>query len=304
MDAVLIPTFNRPEFLTLALDCILHSDIPKGMTFVFQIDYGHDPDVVKVIDRFDNNLVKKYGQNAPKIVKSFTLKSKFPSKSKLSYNILTGYRNAVGYSDRYVYMIEDDVMIGESFWQFHEWVHDHSDTAKAFGEGGLFCSIGSKNPNREVKQTNDVKLWYTSSGDYASVGVCFHKDVLKDIVLPHANEKYFSFPARYIKNTIGLQGISAMYPEQAGLIRRLQIKSGLPIAFPYVPRAFHSGFYGKNRKGYEIKGTLEDRIDAVRDIAFNIVRLRETVKERWVRDSEPCSLEAYDERLMFDQHYS
>lgn len=296
MYSTLIPVYNRPEFLTLALECISHADIPKGMTFVFQIDYGHDPQVVKVIDKFDNDLVKKYGQQAPRIVKVFTQKSKYPSRAKLSYNILTGYRNAVRHSTKYVFMIEDDVMIGESFFNWHIKVHEDRE---------LFCSIASKNPNREVKETNDVNEWYTSSGDYASIGLCYDRKVLTEIILPHANEKYFTYSAQYIKNEIGMQGISSMYPEQAGLIRRLQIISELPIAFPYVPRAFHSGFYGKNRKGFvEVTGTLEEKVQQVRRIAFNVEELRKSVKERWVRDSMPCSLEAYDEeRLIFDTHY-
>ena len=96
---------------------------------------------------------------------------------------------------------------------------------------------------------------------------------------------------KFPNNTFG-----EAFAEQDGLIRRIQQKEansgGMQIAFPHVPKAFHAGFYGKNR-GQRISGTLEERTNKIRSIIFDDEMMR-TVNKGSVHlyeDSIPVNLE-------------
>jgi len=286
MDIVLIPTFNRAEMLNLCLEQIERA-APDNVQFLFQIDYGYDTEILKVID----SRLKRYNK-----IKSFTPNHGY-RKAKLSYNILEGYKKAAELSTGFVFMIEDDVMVGKSFFEWHQEVHRQRE---------LFCSIGSKNPNRDVRELDGEDIYYTSDGDYASIGVCYRKELIQDVISIHGNPSYYEDMFGYIGRVVGFQPYGKSWPEQAGMIRRLQLRSGLPIAFPYIPRAFHAGYYGKNRgNNNKPKGNLEARTEQARSVAFDYERLKGAVaKPKWADDSRPCSLEGYnEENLIFDTHY-
>jgi len=286
MDIVLIPTFNRHEMLNLCLEQIENA-APKDVAFMFAIDYGHDRQVVEVID----SRLKGYEK-----IKVFTKKHGY-NQAKLSYNILEGYKRAAELTDEFVFMIEDDVMIGKSFFDWHRQVQSQKD---------LFCSVASKNPNRDVRDIDDEGMYYTSDGDYASIGICYRKEVIQDIIAIHANASYYGDMFGYIGRVVGFEPYGKSWPEQAGMIRRLQLRSGKPIAFPYIPRAFHAGYYGKNRgRDNRPYGTIHEKSEQVREIAFNYENLKKAVKKpQWAEDSKPCSLEGFnEENLIFDTHY-
>ena len=49
---VLIPCYNRPEFLTLVLDFIKIADGSEKYIYYFLIDHGYDKDIIKIINKF------------------------------------------------------------------------------------------------------------------------------------------------------------------------------------------------------------------------------------------------------------
>ncbi len=246
MDIALIPCATRPEMLHHCLERIkLCKDRPKVL---FHVDFKHDKDIFTVIESYP-------------FEKEVIVNSRH-AWNKLPVNILRGYREAVNRTDDLVYMIEDDVMISTDFFNWHKKVHEV--------EKEIFCSIGSRNNNhdRSLDLEQDPSKYYKSHLTYQSLGVCFQKEILIDYVLPHANDSYYSNNQKYCPENYPASQLGNQWCEQAGLIRRIQEYNRFPIVYPFLPRAYHAGFYGKNRRG-RITGHIRKKIVKVGNIIFS-----------------------------------
>ena len=86
-------------------------------------------------------------------------------------NILRGYGEAVKRAKRYIFMIEEDMLIANDFFKWHYEVQEAQD---------LFCSIASKNNNlnQNLILSPELNRYYTSHITYQSLGVCFKKEVV------------------------------------------------------------------------------------------------------------------------------
>ena len=261
---VIIVAYNRPQFLQLCLERIQLSEGAENNQYIFALDYGYDPAIRSVINSFPFNHMIIETPN-----KGYTI-------GKQSFNVLNSWLVATQYGELCC-MIEDDVMIGTDFFKWHETVHKLNPD--------LFAAVGTKNHNTRVTVNNDLNAYYvTRNMDYQSLGVSIRSDVINQYIKPHFNKSYFIDPVNYCTRVFPPSEIGSAFAEQDGLIRR--IKSGLPVAFPCVPRAFHSGFYGKNR-GTKRKFTVEQ----LRTIIFDPVAMRNHCgKPEYFYDSEPVNL--------------
>lgn len=254
MNVVVIPCFNRPEFISICLELIQKAE-QGDLLYLFQVDFGYDPQVVEVIERFPLKKEIKY-------TPSHTL------QNKQSYSLLMGYENALQHNPDKIYLIEDDIFIANDFFIWHE---------KNIGNN--FASIATKNHNAEIISTGDLAASYTMS-EYQSLGVCFQKSSIEEI-LSGITEEYYKDPKRYLKNRFPNSPISIGYCEQDGLIRRIIQDKNHQVVFADVPRAFHAGYWGKSR-GVKPSGILEERICEVRLTAFDTLIMK--------GDSEPVLL--------------
>jgi hypothetical protein len=85
--------------------------------------------------------------------------------------------------------------------------------------------------------------------------------------------------------------VSLGYVEQASLLRRIQEVCDQPIAYPATPRAFHAGFYGRNRPG-GIAGALKERVRRLDTMIYDSSAMRgAALSERYAADSEPVPLD-------------
>lgn len=272
----LIPTWRRPEFLWHCLKNIQRAHGAERYTYLFRVDTGHDPDVLKVIDAFPLGKVVSMTKRTP-----YQL-------AKQSYSLLTGYQQAAQMTDSLVVMVEEDVMVRQDFFEFHEQMHAaHSD---------LFCSIAVANPNRRMTDEGQEDAYYLSGGDYCSIGVAFKPEVLRQVVLPHATSSYYSQPIAHCLKAFPGSPFGQAFAEQDGLIRRIQWKTQfgdhMPIAWPWKARAYHAGFYGKNR-GSGPRGTLSERIATVAEVIYSDEAMRTFAKHpEWYEDSRPINLTA------------
>lgn len=255
MDVVVIPCFNRPEFLSVCLELIHKAVGAEENLYLFQVDFGYDPEVLSVIEKFP---MQKEIQKTP--VHRF--------KNKQSYSLLKGYENALKHNPQKIYLIEDDVFIANDFFLWHR---------KNLGEN--FASIATKNHNTDRRPSTDLAATYTMS-EYQSLGVCFHAESLR-VILKDITDDYYSNPQGYIQKMFPENKIPVLYSEQDGLIRRIIQKNNYQVIYPDVPRAFHAGYYGKSR-GKKPMGNLEQRIKQVRQIAFDPLIMK--------GDSEPVLL--------------
>ncbi len=245
-NIALISCATRPEMLHHCLKRIkLCKDRPK---ILFHVDFKHDKDIFTVIASYPHE-------------KEVVVNIRHPY-NKLPVNILRGYSIACDKTDDLVFMIEDDVMISTDFFNWHTKVHEK--------EPDIFCSIASRNNNhdRALELEPDTNKYYKSHLTYQSLGVCFKKDILTELVLPHANDSYYSNNQGYCISNFQ-SDLGESWCEQAGLIRRIQERNGKhPIVYPFLPRAYHAGFYGKNRRG-KITGLLPKKIVKVGNIIFS-----------------------------------
>lgn len=272
-DVVLIPTYSRPEFLTITLEHIEQNPDAKEYLYIFALDAWFKRELLQVIQRFRNKGFSVHERRTPRT--SYKL-------GKQSHNVLTGYKLAQEKAKEFVFLIEEDIFVANDFFKWHKAVHSDNPN--------LFCSIGSRNHNTIFRTSDNLNHYYTSHLDYQSWGVCFRKEKL-DLILQHAKEDYYNDPVKYIEKRFPNSKIGKYFVEQDGLIRRVQEELYQhPIAFPHVPRAFHGGFYGYNR-GRKIEGTLAKKIEELRRICFSDSEMKKVNTPRFYEDSRPENLD-------------
>lgn len=277
MDTVLVTAFVRPEFLWLCLEHIVAANGYNDNHYIINLDYR--------FRRSNLDVIRKFSKHFNKLTILKTQNVDIPPVSKQSHAVLEGYRFAQQESTGLVYMIEEDVMIADHFFDWHKAIHRL--------EPDIYCAIGTRNNNTNVAPINDYSKYYLQRGDYQSLGVSFKKHKLNE-VLAHANNKYYHDPFKYCKSNWPNSPIGAQFVEQDGLHRR--VMGDQEVAFSYDGFAFHAGFYGYNRKGkFRVTGSISEKVAKIRDIAFNANKLKEMVAAseygmHYYYDSEPVPL--------------
>lgn len=271
-DVVVIPCWRRPEFLWHCLDNLTQASGFEDLHVMFRPDTGYHPENLEVIHGFAAKL--------PSYEVSYPTPSPF-RRTKQSANVLMGYVRAAARAKRYVFLVEEDVMVSRDFFQWHRAVH--------LSNKPLFCSIAAKNPHRSIAETDDLQSYYLSSKDYCPYGVCFDKAVIQRRLVPHVNMRYFSRPKPYLRRNFPGSSVSIGYVEQDGLIRRIQEAAEIPIAYPCVPRAYDAGFYGYNRPG-AVEGDLQTRIRRLGETIYNENVLQEAAGPVHGKNCIPISL--------------
>jgi hypothetical protein len=265
-DILIIPTFSRPEMLWVCLDYI--AKCPEANLL----------DIRVCVDTHENNF------RHPDLRDIATVLSKFPTLHVdmtvrsphgyygNSYNVLSAYRDAYDTHAQYVFMVEDDIMVAKDFFEWHYSVQKELRNC--------FCSIGTLNqrspiPNIPVTE----KGFYTSYKDYASWGVCFRREVLRNIIR-HAHPDYFSHMEYYIRHHLSGFGFDSEYCEQDGLIvREMGREKGFSI-YPTKAHAQHVGWYGYHRTAsVRPEGSLEERYHHVKKVVSDPVELKKHVHD-------------------------
>lgn len=243
-------------------------------TYIFLFDHGFSPELYEVVRDFP------YPHS---VVEQRQVKYRI---AKQSYNLLNGYARAAHHNSGLVIMIEEDVMVATDFFTYHHQVHEV--------QPDLFCSIAVANPNRTIQDTGDGNEYYLGNFDYCSLGVAFKADTINHDILPVVNERYYVNPIAFVADNFKGCPLSTNFAEQDGLIRRIQWQLGpaRPTAFPYQPKAYHAGFYGKNR-GPGPNGTLQSRIEFLSRVIYSDKAMRTFAKHpEWYEDSKPINLTA------------
>lgn len=276
MNVVLIPAFNRPEFLWLCLEHIIKNSDYNENHYIINLDKGYRRQNIDVINAFRKhfNSLEKY-----------EIKTNVNGVAKQSHGLLKGFQYAQSKSSDLVYMIEEDIMVSDQFFRWHKAIHQR--------EPNIYCSIATRNNNTRLAPVNDYSKYYLMKGDYQSLGVCFKRDQLNHI-LKHANNSYYNAPFHYCATHWPKSPISNNFVEQDGLHRRILIELDLDVAFSYDGFAFHGGYYGYHRTVRET-GTMEQKIEKIRNIIFNPVTMKEKVLANghplaYYYDSEPVPL--------------
>ncbi|HEX4049795.1 MAG TPA: hypothetical protein VHY19_02815 [Steroidobacteraceae bacterium] len=274
-DVVLIPCWRRPEFLWHCLDNLARAAGIDQLHVLFRADTGYDRAIHEVIAEFASHFA------------SYQVDEPVPcpyKRSKQSANVLGGYLLAAQLSRRYVFMVEEDIMVARDFLRWHY--------AVQAAQPRLFCSIATRNTNRNVPDNAEPEIYYLTSADYCSLGVCFERSVIGTLIAPHVTRAYFADPRSYCERTFPGSRLATGF-EQDGLIRRIQESEGdrRPIAYAYRPRGFHAGFFGYHRPG-SVPGDLTQRIGQVGEVIYNVEAMRAAAnRPEAFYDSVPVPLE-------------
>jgi hypothetical protein len=275
MDTLLIPTWQRPEFLEHCLRNLHNTGDLRTVKIMFLLDHGYSKEVETIIADHQHEFGDHTIVRRPKTGNTIT---------KQSRNLLQGYLTAAEDNDGLVFLVEEDIMVARDFFRYHREVHAQ--------QPDLFCSLSPWNHNRAVTTTEDPEAYYLTTMDYCSWGVAFKASAIREHLAPHVGPAYYSAPSSYCKRTFPNASPCIRGIEQDGLIRRIQdqLCHAAPIAYPHVPRAFHAGYYGYNRRKF-IRGTLSQRIEAVGQTIYDPERMREAcLTEDFFKDSTPIDL--------------
>lgn len=282
-DIVIMPSYFRPEYIALALE------------YLAAADGAQEKEVWVGQDRHTNDAGYQL-QELPlvkQVVNAYILSGKFKAVRYIEHpatpyignpsNFLDLYAEAFLAPDvRYVYLVEDDVLVSKDFFRWHEAIQERED---------LFVSVGwhcVRNP--EVKASTDPTEYITSFRDYSSIGVCWKREKLAPLV-SHARTEYYRDMAGYLRTAFPGSPVPAgQWTEQAGVITRLLHETGdRLVAWPSLRRCSHVGVSGYHRpRGHRFTGGLGERVEALR-AAVSDTRIQGMSKD-FVDDIEPVTV--------------
>lgn len=175
------------------------------------------------------------------------------------YNILGALKNGYETGAKYVFLVEEDVFVAPSFFQWHWQRHEEDD---------YFVTCG----RRHGRMPLDF---------YSNPGTCYSRAALSQIV-PHIGDEFFrdtkTYLDKHFPTMIGKDGNL-----DDGLIRKVQrtVKGKVLCAVP--PIAFHQGFhYYQKFSEYKIEGPIQTRIAKLRELLPKI-----DPQGRYTADYEP-----------------
>lgn len=258
-DVVIVPTFDRPEFLWLCLENIaaadgwqdsvilvcedIHADKPKSFTVEIEM--------LATIRYFE----KVFGQN-------FRYRHMTPHTTYgNSLNLLRAFQESECCGYELICVVEDDVLVTKDFFLWNQRLFDLPLKPWVVCAGRLNRSLNFESNGRYAmdESIRDVMMCKSVVGAYNSWATCFPRSSVT------------SFLKEITCDTDFKPGV-----EQDMLIQDYMRKHKLSSAWPYVPRAFHVGWYSYHRNGGIIpQGTLEQRVSVLRSIVMKQSKLRE-----------------------------
>ena len=246
-DIILIPTYKRPEYLAVCLQHIMAAPSNVQRCIFVQHDF-HVGDSTQ--DMNDSRWIATFLDDCS----AFSILQTHTRQGN-SFNCFSLYRKALALPDvRYIYLIEDDVIVASDFFRWHEAVNARVD---------YFSTIGWKClRNPEVKMIEDQKAYIESARDYASIGVCWKPSRLAEFI-QHDVDSYYQNQSHYLAAAFPGSPIpSWQWTEQDGIVMRMMAENkGRLNAWPVVPRCAHIGVQGYHRQGgHKFTGSLSDRI--------------------------------------------
>lgn len=229
MDTVLITTYNRPDYLRLCLEYLTRADGIENKEIRIYVDRGR-------------SLVREYYEVLGDFCNSLHIASIFRPEHSYrgnTFNTLEAYKEAYQTDAKFVYLVEDDVLVTPDFFQWHEAIQNTGD---------YLCSIAYRclRNSQARKDITDPQAYFTTACDFASIGCCWRRTRLASVV-EHAKKEYYENLEAYIMKHFHDNRFFTCFTEQDGLIMRVLGATNGIVAWPYIPRCYHIGFAGYNR---------------------------------------------------------
>jgi hypothetical protein len=175
-----------------------------------------------------------------------------------SYNVLSALQKAAQYAEGKVYLIEDDVLVTPDFFEWNDMVFNQYD-AKVVCAGRLNRSLNFRfnGPDAMDESIRDVNAVKKVVGAYNSWATCFSLSFME-----------------MFKDSIDQFKMRPGFEQDTMIQDRMRICKIASI-WPYVPRAYHMGWYSYHRTGgFRPQGTLEQRVKDFQKVMSNSTKLR------------------------------
>jgi hypothetical protein len=171
-----------------------------------------------------------------------------------SFNVLEAFREAYATDARYVYLLEDDVLVMPDYFEWHEEAQEkwHPFVSCA-GRINRSLNFAMNGPEAIDETYKSPLACVRSSTAYISWATCFRRDLL-GTALAHIYPGWYEKVAPGNEQDIFIQDLMRSIPSGHGC-----------SVWPYVPRAYHMGWYSYHRTaGMKFNGTLEEKVAALR----------------------------------------
>jgi len=253
-DVVLVTTFYRPEYLWTVLQALADADGGADKEVWVAHDHHHN-EGNRDAARSENEQIAAHFKDV--FAKFRWIDRETHSYEGNSYNCLELYKEAHGSDFRFVYLVEDDIVVEKDFFRWHEAVQ---------AKGDYLCSVGRLQTTRpDLIKSDDPSAYVESGSDYTSWGSCWRREKLS-FLMEHCQGFYYRNMTGYIINRFPDSSLGHIWTEQDGLIRRVLMEGKHLTASPCVKRAYHIGITGYHRaKGYQFTGTLSERVQKLND---------------------------------------
>ena len=285
-DIIIVPTYDRPEMLWVCLEKLRAA---RGIGENKEIWICEDKHYEKEKDGW---LTFEYATLLPYferefgryMFRHFYFEPHGPSYGN-SRNVVDGFKRAIveylaKQDVRYIYLIEDDAMVTEDFFEWNEKAHDlFKPFATCAGRINRSLNFESNGPEAIDETFKEPGLCVRSRKAYMSWATCFHPEDLR-------NAMTYEFTS-----TVWAPG-----KEQDIEVQKRIRKLNLTTVWPYVPRAYHMGWYSYHlNSGMPLSGTLEEKVKAIKRIMTNASAIRDVAGLAQI-DPYPTKPIAWDSR--------
>lgn len=167
-----------------------------------------------------------------------------------SYNVLSGVKDCLKLDGDLIHVVEDDIMVSLGYFAYHEAAHQAAPEA--------FAVSACRNQNLQ----GEPPAAAYRHPSYQSLGVSFRPDIAQRAVA-HEKPLYYGDMVNYCRRLFPSSQIPPGHAEQDGLFNRIREQGRGETVYPAQPRAFHAGFYGYNRSGRKLAGSIERRSEKI-----------------------------------------
>lgn len=230
-SVVVVPCWRRPELLAATLTRLRLARGAQDHAFLFSLDRGFDEanlEVIRALMPSSSFYVR-------------TAKRQHPYRGA-AFSILESLRDALVMKPDFVYVIEDDVLVAEDFFEFHEAAHDLDDDAFAVsaGRNERLNVDGDHTIVDHLAESKKLDAAYRHTS-YQSIGTSIKVEFLPEI-LEHATQAFYKHPIDYCVRVLGDPALEHDACSPTDLIHRIARKRVWWSIYPFVPRAYHTGW--------------------------------------------------------------
>lgn len=230
-SVVVVPCWRRPELLAATLTRLRLARGVKEHAFLFALDREHDETNLEVIRAL-----------FPKDKIYYRLARRQHSYQGAGYNILESLRDALTMKPELVYLVEDDTLVAEDFFEYHEAAHaiDEDAFAVSAGRNERFDKDGDHRFVNKLADGDRVDAIYRHTS-YQPIGTSIKVEFLPEI-LEHANRAYYEHPVDYCVRVLDDPNLEYGACSPSDLIHRIARRRVWWSVYPFVPRAYHAGW--------------------------------------------------------------